>query len=78
MAQQLSRKEQDYLRLVKSGCHLGSVNVNSSMERFVSHRIESTVPVFNLEHTYNKLKLAARLIAGVPNREDVLVPIIST
>merc|ERR1712032_590838 len=72
MAQQLSRKEQDYLRLVKSGCHLGSVNVNSSMERFVSHRIDNTVPVFNLEHTYNKLKLAARLIAGVPNREDVL------
>jgi len=71
-AHKKARKEQDYLRLVKSGCHLGSVNVNSAMERFVSHRIEQTTPVFNLEHTYNKIRLAARFIAGIPNREDVL------
>merc|ERR1711939_1078494 len=43
------------------------------MERFVHHRTPEGVPVFNVEETYNKIKLAARVIAGLPNIEDVIV-----
>merc|ERR1711939_580483 len=43
------------------------------MERFVHHRTPEGVPVFNVEETYNKIKLAARVIAGRPNIEDVIV-----
>merc|ERR1711939_844464 len=43
------------------------------MERFVHHRTPEGVPVFNVEETYNKIKLAARVIAGQPNIEDVIV-----
>jgi len=75
MAEQLTRKEQDYLRLVKSGCQFGAVNCKTGMERFVHHRNEIGVPIIDLEQTYNKLRLAARLIAGIPNAEDVLVRI---
>lgn len=73
MTTQLSTKDQDYLRLVKSNSHIGSLTVNSTMERFISHRTTAGVPIFNLEHTYNKIKLAARVIAGVRDLEDVIV-----
>jgi len=61
------------LRLVKSNSHIGSLSVNSSMERFIAHRTQAGVPIFNLEHTYNKIKLAARIIAGIRSLEDVMV-----
>lgn len=73
MTRQLSNKDQDYLRLVKSDSHIGSAIVNKSMERYISHRNEKNIPIFNLEHTYNKIKLAARIIAGLKNIEDAMV-----
>jgi small subunit ribosomal protein SAe len=53
--------------------HLGSLNVNKSMERFVSHRQQGGVPIINLLETYNKIKLAAVVIAGIKYPEDVMV-----
>ena len=71
--QQLSTQEQDILRLVKSRCHIGNTNVNSSMERFIVHRTTKGVPIFDVMQTYNKIKLAARVIAAVKNPQDVIV-----
>merc|ERR1712232_512108 len=70
---ELTRKEKDLLRLLHSNCHLGNTNYHSSMERFVNHITPEGVPIFRLEETYNKIRLAARLIAGQPNLEDVIV-----
>merc|ERR1711948_115598 len=69
----LNRKEKDLLRLIHSQCHLGNTNYHRSMERFVNHVTPEGVPVFKVEQTYNKILLAARLIAGQPNLEDVIV-----
>merc|ERR1711948_31975 len=69
----LNRKEKDLLRLIHSQCHLGNTNYHRSMERFVNHVTPEGVPVFKVEQTYNKIKLAARVIAGQPNLEDVIV-----
>merc|ERR1711970_1626453 len=41
-------------------------------ERFVNHVTPEGVPVFKVEETLNKIRLAARLIAGQPNLEDVI------
>merc|ERR1711953_632884 len=68
----LNRKEKDLLRLIHSQCHLGNTNYHRSMERFVNHVTPEGVPVFKVEETYNKIKLAARLIAGQPNMDDVI------
>ena len=73
MTRQLTSKDQDYLRLVKSDAHIGSAIVNKSMERYISHRNDKNIPIFNLEHTYNKIKIAARIIAGLKNIEDAMV-----
>merc|ERR1712029_620245 len=69
----LNRKEKDLLRLIHSQCHLGNTNYHRSMERYVNHVTPEGVPVFKVEQTYNKILLAARLIAGQPNLEDVIV-----
>merc|ERR1712029_1325649 len=69
----LNRKEKDLLRLIHSNCHQGNTNFHRSMERFVNHVTPEGVPIFKIEETYNKIKLAARLIAAQPNLEDVIV-----
>jgi len=69
----LNRREEDILRLIHSKSHHGSVNVNKAMERYLSHRSDAGVPVINLQDTYDKIRLAARLIAGVTNPAEVLV-----
>jgi small subunit ribosomal protein SAe len=43
------------------------------MERFVSHRTEAGAPVIDVQETYNKIRIAARIIAGVQKMSDVLV-----
>jgi small subunit ribosomal protein SAe len=43
------------------------------MERYVSHRTETGAPVINLLETYEKIRLAARIIAGIQRMSDVLV-----
>merc|ERR1712188_261612 len=72
-AQDMSRKEKDILRLLHSECHLGNTNYHCSMERFINHLTPEGVPVFKVEETYNKIRLAARIIAAQPNLEDVIV-----
>ena len=43
------------------------------MERYMSHRTEAGVPIINVIETYEKIRLAARIIAGVQKISDVLV-----
>merc|ERR1712072_835257 len=71
-AQELTMREKDLLRLLHSESHLGNTNYHRSMERFVNHVTPEGVPVFKVEETLNKIRLAARLIAGQPNLEDVI------
>merc|ERR1712050_695973 len=68
-----TRKEKDLLRLLHSECHLGNTNYHHTMERYINHITPEGVPIFKVEDTYNKIKLAARLIAAQPNLEDVIV-----
>merc|ERR1712193_136046 len=53
--------------------HLGNTNYNKNMQRYIHHTTPEGVPIFNVEETYNKIKLAARIIAGFPCLEDVIV-----
>lgn len=45
------------------------------MKRYVSHKSASGVHILNLEDTWQKIKLAAKIIAAVDNPEDVIVRI---
>ena len=71
MATQLNKREKDIFRLIQSDCHIGSRNYNVQMKRFINHVSKEGVPVFKIDETYERIKLAARIIAGVGDLTEV-------
>jgi ribosomal protein S2 len=43
------------------------------MKKYVDKKNSSGNYIFNLNDTYNKIKLAARIIASIPNLSEVIV-----
>ena len=71
MTTPLNKREKDIFRLVQSSSHLGSRNYNVQMKRYIHHVNREGVPIFKIDETYEKIKLAARIIAGIPDLSDV-------
>jgi small subunit ribosomal protein SAe len=71
MTTQLNKREKDIFRLLQSNCHVASRNYNVQMKRFINHVNKEGVPIFNIDETYERIRLAARIIAGVPDLADV-------
>jgi len=69
----LTRKQEDFLKLLASNAHIGTLNLNSDMRRYVDHKNNEGVHILNIEHTWQKIKLAARIIVAVEKNEDVIV-----
>lgn len=69
----LQLKEDDVTKLLASGAHLGAQNVDSHCESYVYKRKADGIHIINLKKTWEKLILAARIIAGVENPADVCV-----
>jgi small subunit ribosomal protein SAe len=69
----LSQKETDIQMLLAAGCHLGTKNCNYQMDRYVHARRQDGIYVINLEKTWEKLQMAARLIVAIENPQDVVV-----
>jgi hypothetical protein len=60
-------------KLTHTGCHLGTKNCNHQMERYVHTRRQDGIYVINLEKTWEKLQMAARIIVAIENPQDVVV-----
>ncbi|EGR31098.1 hypothetical protein IMG5_118230 [Ichthyophthirius multifiliis] len=69
----LTRKQKDVLRLLASKCHLGTTNLNNQMNRYISHKSANGLHIINVEETWQKIKLAARIIAAVGHHNDAMV-----
>lgn len=69
----LSQKEQDIQMLLAAQCHLGTKNCHYQMERYTFRRRKDGIYVINLEKTYEKLQLAARVIVAIENPQDICV-----
>ncbi|WIA42565.1 hypothetical protein OEZ86_008544 [Tetradesmus obliquus] len=69
----LTQKEMDIQMLLAAGCHLGTKNCNHQMERYVHARRQDGIYVINLEKTWEKLQMAARIIVAIENPQDVVV-----
>jgi len=69
----LQLKEDDVKKFLASGTHLGAQNVDSHMEGYVYKRKSDGIHIINLRKTWEKLILAARIIAGIENPADVCV-----
>jgi len=68
---QLDKK--DVVKFLASGTHLGSTNIHHQMLPYVYKRKPDGIHIINLRKTWEKLVLAARIIAGIENPEDVCV-----
>lgn len=59
-------------RLLAAHSHLGTKNVTHAMNKYVYARTKDGVHVINLHMTWEKLVLAARIIAAIENPQDVM------
>jgi small subunit ribosomal protein SAe len=69
----LKPSEDDVRKLVAATCHLGSKNCDKAMEMYVYKRRNDGVHIINLGKMWEKLVLAARIIAAIENPNDVVV-----
>lgn len=69
----LGLKEDDVLKLLASGTHIGASNLDFQMEQYVFKRKADGVCIINLRRTWEKIQLAARAIAAIENPADVCV-----
>lgn len=65
--------EEDISLLLAAQCHIGSKNCTKGMERYVHKRRPDGVNIINIGQTWEKLVMAARIIAAIENPHDVCV-----
>jgi small subunit ribosomal protein SAe len=68
-----TQKDQDIAMMLAAQVHLGTKNCTHQMERYVYRRRADGIFIINLEKTYEKLQMAARVIVAVENPQDVMV-----
>jgi len=73
MAERNERKEQDIQKMLVCRVHLGTLNIDHRMERYVFRRTQDGIHLINLGKTWEKLMIAARAIVAIENPEDIMV-----
>jgi hypothetical protein len=53
--------------------HIGTENCTKNMESYIFARNKEGIHIINLNKTWEKLMLAARVIAAIQNPKDILV-----
>lgn len=73
MAEKNVRKEEDLQKMLVCRTHLGTLNCDHRMKRYVFRRTKEGIHLINIGMTWEKLMIAARIIAAIENPEDILV-----
>jgi small subunit ribosomal protein SAe len=69
----LNPKEEDIAKMLATQVHIGTKNLEPSMERYVYKRRTDGIFLINVQKTWEKLQLAARIIVTIENASDVAV-----
>jgi small subunit ribosomal protein SAe len=69
----LALQEDDVVKLLACGTHLGATNVDFQMEQYVYKRKNDGIAIVNLRKIWEKLLLAARAIVAIENPADICV-----
>lgn len=59
--------------MLAAGVHIGTKNLEASMQEYVHKRAASGLHIINLAKTWEKLLLAARVLVAIENPDDVCV-----
>jgi len=65
--------EGDLQKMLVAQAHIGTVNITPQMGRYIWKRRNDGVHLINLGKTWEKIVLAARIIAAIENPADVAV-----
>jgi len=66
-------RDQDLALMLAAGCHIGTHNCSTKMKNYIYTRNKEGIYYMNLSKTWEKLMIAARIIAAIDNPQDVLV-----
>lgn len=69
----LDPTESDIQMLLAASCHIGSKNCEKAMDPYVWKRRNDGIHLINVGKTWEKLVLAARIIASIENPADICV-----
>ncbi|XP_036620141.1 40S ribosomal protein SA-like [Trichosurus vulpecula] len=69
----LQMKEEDVLKFLAAGTHLGGTNLDFQMEQYIYKRKSDGDYIINLKRSWENLLLAARAIVAIENPADVSV-----
>jgi len=69
----LNTKEEDTQKMLATATHIGTKNLEPAMERYIWKRRTDGVYIINLQKTWEKLVMAARIIVAIENPQDVVV-----
>jgi len=67
----LNLQEDDVKKMLACSVHIGTQNLDTTMQRYVFKRNESGVHLIDVRKTWEKLQLAARAIVAIENPKDV-------
>jgi small subunit ribosomal protein SAe len=69
----LSNKEEIVQKLLIGGCHLGGKKVTKQMSKYVYNSKLNGVQLFDVSKQYEKIVVAARMIAAIPDPSSIIV-----
>ncbi|XP_011854519.1 PREDICTED: 40S ribosomal protein SA-like [Mandrillus leucophaeus] len=69
----LQIKEEDVLKFLAAGIHLGGTHLNFQMELYIHKRKSDGIYIINLKRTWEKLLLEACAIVAIENPTEVCV-----
>jgi small subunit ribosomal protein SAe len=69
---ELSHKEDCIQKLLIAGCHLGAKRVTKQMQKYVYGEKKSGVQLFDVVKQYEKICVAARIIAANPDPSSIV------
>jgi len=69
----LNPTEEDLKMLLAAQSHIGTKNSNNAMNSYIFKRRVDGIHILNIQKTWEKIVLAARVIVAIENPEDIVV-----
>jgi small subunit ribosomal protein SAe len=70
---ELTPKEDDIQKMLAAEVHVGTRNMDCRMGPYIWRRRSDMIHIINIEKTWEKIMLAARIIVAIENPQDVMV-----
>lgn len=67
------QRDRDIEKMINASSHIGTIYVENQMSRYIHSKTDEGVNLINVSKTYEKLKLAARILVAIENPADIVV-----